>query len=126
MNCNRHLDKDRHVVYVDDDEDDDENQESKVVTVPPLASLKADNKGDLHRAKPSVRGKPPVTLSTSVSDGDDSEENLYGKKWEQMFSRLVAYKKANGNSWVRNRYPQDPSVGHWGRLFPVNARLISW
>jgi hypothetical protein len=34
-------------------------------------------------------------------------------KWEEMFERLVTFKKENGHCLVPNRYPPDPSLGSW-------------
>lgn len=35
------------------------------------------------------------------------------ERWDQMFGRLVEFKRIHGHCLVPNRYPHDPSLGAW-------------
>jgi Helicase associated domain len=54
------------------------------------------------------------------SEGDEKmtgekQGGLADAKWEDMFNRLVAYKKKHGDCLVPNRHPEDPQLGSWGK-----------
>ena len=58
-----------------------------------------------------------ASTGTQSEDGNQPQDNLLQKKWEEMFKRLVKYKEKNGNCLVPNRYPTDPQLGNWGKCF---------
>lgn len=52
------------------------------------------------------------------NDSDDPSDDCKtdgNDKWEEMFNRLVEYKKKFGNCLVPNRFPEDPRLGSWGK-----------
>ena len=51
----------------------------------------------------------------SRNEDDDIVLNS-SSEWEQYFQRLLSYKAEHGDTLVPNRYPSDPSLGHWGEL----------
>ena len=46
---------------------------------------------------------------------DTDDARLYEKKWEEMFSRLVAFRNTHGHCLVPNRYTEDSALGSWGK-----------
>ena len=53
--------------------------------------------------------------SESSLDSREKEENDGALKWNDMMSRLQAYKNANGHTNVPYRWPKDPELGKWGK-----------
>ena len=65
------------------------------------------------------RASAPRNKETSATLGSGKKKNSGTKggtlqaKWEEMFNRLLAYKKENGDCLVPNRYEPDPALGAW-------------
>lgn len=58
---------------------------------------------DLVEKAPLSRPGPLVDRAKSASQC----------KWEQMFERLLVFKREHGDCLVPNRYPQEPALGSW-------------
>lgn len=81
---------------------------------------------------PAAAVAPPRPASTEGSEleededrrgdgpGDNhqssAEQNLLSSKWEDSFTRLLAFKAKHGHVLVPNRYREDPQLGSWGKL----------
>ena len=37
-------------------------------------------------------------------------------KWDEMYSRLLAFREKHGHCLVPNRYQEDPQLGSWGKF----------
>jgi hypothetical protein len=57
-------------------------------------------------------------LKLGASPGIENASNfgsvqVHQAKWDEIFGRLLKYKKEHGDCLVPNRYEQDPSLGAW-------------
>jgi hypothetical protein len=51
-------------------------------------------------------------------------KRYYDKQWDQMFSRLMAFKEANGHCMVPKRYPADMKLGTWVHTQRIQYRKL--
>ena len=78
----------------------------------PLLTAPAPSSPSSHSlsSTPTKESSPEPT--GIVIDVDKLNSSLQ-EKWDEMFERLVEYKKIHGNCLVPNRYSDDPALGAW-------------
>ena len=87
------------------DHDEVEDHES-VISSPARATSMVDD-----IARPPTSDDDQMPLDSSASSRAAGAE----KKWEDMYSRLLAFKNKHGHCLVPNRYRDDTSLGSWGK-----------
>jgi superfamily II DNA or RNA helicase len=56
---------------------------------------------------------PSIELSTLKSRISAEIVDRIGRSWDEMFGRLVRYKRRHGNTNVAQKYSLDEKLGHW-------------
>jgi len=89
-----------HILRLFLDYDDDDS------TATATATATARSVGDESNESPSVSGDNSATIRSLKG-------NTYDRKWEEMYQRLVAYKKEHNDTRVPSRYQTDRRLGNW-------------
>jgi hypothetical protein len=133
----------------DDDDDDDEEKgyeswtEGNWCLLLPFSSTVVDNI-ETTRPAATYTGRRRAAVRSCNSSPDDGNDDVSSAKsntrkitttyntwrnerWDEMFQRLVAYKKVNKSTTVTRNYKEDPELGNWVHHQRVanSSKLIS-
>uniref|UniRef100_A0A7S4M8C4 Helicase-associated domain-containing protein n=1 Tax=Odontella aurita TaxID=265563 RepID=A0A7S4M8C4_9STRA len=83
--------------------------------MPPLPPPNESSGGGEKPPLPTTLSNAQNLIDTALASRKLSvkENPTLQMKWEQMYSRLLAYKETHGNCLVPNRYKEDRSLGQW-------------
>lgn len=90
------------------------DQERKLTKKVSAADSTASEAGGDPQDESSVAAAsvPPKKKKKKRRRKGEGQQGLQ-ERWDEMFQRLVEYRKKNGNCLVPNRYADDPSLGAW-------------